>query len=158
MPQGDLFPGSTFDGVKVKDPAFLEKLNKVADLALRIEGMQVHGASFENTPSGISITIPKAVGGGGGGTASYFPVLVTKDGGADGTNSTAATWTYTVKDITGTDTLDTAVSPLMPKRPAVGKVTFAPNDSEGMARYDENDELVLVMVQEVPTAVECEAA
>lgn len=78
-----------------------------------------------------------------------FPVKVTKDGGSDGNQSGAATWTYTVKDLAGT-TLGTAVSPI--KTRPNGKMTYAADNSYAIAFYD-GATLKLWDVTEVPGTV-----
>lgn len=78
-----------------------------------------------------------------------FPVKVTKDGGSDGNQSGAATWTYTVKDLAGT-TLGTTVSPI--KTRPNGKMTYAGADSYAIAFYD-GATLKLWDVVEVPGTV-----
>jgi hypothetical protein len=44
---------------------------------------------------------------------NLLPVALTQTGGAIGTQTTASSWTYTVKDITNTTTLLTGASPLV---------------------------------------------
>jgi hypothetical protein len=65
-----------------------------------------------------------------------FPVKIAKDGGAQGTQSAAATWTYTVKTLAG-DTIKATV-PLARPRP-VGTATVQADDSFGLAFYAGGD-------------------
>jgi hypothetical protein len=63
-----------------------------------------------------------------------FPVTVEKTGGSDGTKTSAASWTYTVKDLSGTE-LGTGVSVARPR--PYGTVTFqASTTGYGLAFYD----------------------
>lgn len=81
-----------------------------------------------------------------------FPVEVAKTGGADGTDSTTATWTYTVASLTGT-TLGTGV-PVSRPRPN-GSMAFG--TTYGLAFYDADGDLVLWDAGEVEaTTAECE--
>lgn len=75
-----------------------------------------------------------------------FPVQVEKDGGSQGDDTTAASWTYTVKDLGGGD-IDTEVALTRP-RPngtAVFQVgTFAGEDAGyGTGFYDTDGDFVL---------------
>ena len=69
-------------------------------------------------------------------TGGLFYVKLTKDGGTAGTNTTACSFTYTVKDVTGQQ-IGTTV--------AVAKdrlLTCAMNEAtKGWAFYDENNDL-----------------
>jgi hypothetical protein len=65
-----------------------------------------------------------------------FPVKIAKDGGSQGTQSAAATWTYTVKTLAG-DTIKATV-PLTRPRP-VGTATVQADDSYGLAFYAGGD-------------------
>jgi hypothetical protein len=65
-----------------------------------------------------------------------FPVKIAKDGGAQGTQTAAATWTYTVKTLAG-DTIKATV-PLTRPRP-VGTATVQADDSYGLAFYAGGD-------------------
>lgn len=62
-----------------------------------------------------------------------FAVAVTKDGGADGTQTTAATWTYTVKSLGG-QTLGETV-PVSMQRP-FGKRKHYPTSGYGLACFN----------------------
>lgn len=63
-----------------------------------------------------------------------FPVTVEKDGGANGTATTVATYTYTVRTPDGVTTLGTAVALTRPR--AKGMVIFQPsNTGYGLAFY-----------------------
>ncbi len=78
-----------------------------------------------------------------------FAVKVTKDGGSDGTVSTAATWTYTVVDLAGKQLGETVtVAHVRPK----GKMTFG--TSYGIAFYD-GSTLILWDAGEYPGSGAC---
>jgi len=78
-----------------------------------------------------------------------FPVRLSSDGGSNGTNTGAPTYTYTVKDITNTTTLGTTVSPDV-ARP-YGAVTAA---TYGLAYYLSGT-LHLLIAFEVPGSGGC---
>lgn len=90
--------------------------------------------------------------------AALLPVLVEQTGGANGTISTVATYTYSIYAITDTGlvtALDTGLTPLMPRR-TIGLWLKAPDGSEGIARKDGAD-YILVACQEVEDVEECTA-
>lgn len=63
-----------------------------------------------------------------------FQVTVEKTGGSDGTQTTKATWTYTVRDLTGAITLGTAKAQTKPR--SNGSMTFqASTTGIGLAYY-----------------------
>jgi hypothetical protein len=100
-----------------------------------VSGHEIANNSFRTgrvvgvTTAGLRIVV---VSGGGG--SATFAVKVEKTGGSDGTSTTAASWTYTVKDLAGTS-LGTAVAQSRP-RPN-GKMTFQTGSSGyGTAFYD----------------------
>lgn len=64
---------------------------------------------------------------------SLFLVKVTKDGGSNGNKTTAATWTYTVKNLAGS-TIGTTVALTRPR--PYGTATYQAADSYGIAFYD----------------------
>ena len=63
-----------------------------------------------------------------------FPVQITRDGGADGTQTSPATWTYTVLTVDGSQTLGTRVSPARP-RPNGSRIVQSPSPAYGTAFY-----------------------
>jgi hypothetical protein len=81
----------------------------------------------------------------------FFPVTVTQDGGSAGTNSpaAAATYTYTVKDLSGSQ-LGTTIPVVWARQK--GHVTAASN---GMAYYDNTGTLKLAIVDEVIDTSAC---
>lgn len=85
---------------------------------------------------------------------NMIPVQVTKDGGADGSATTQATWTYTAKTLQAV-TLGTGLTPKLPARPAIGKVTFAPNDSYGTGVFKDDGTFILMEVAEVALVEAC---
>ena len=80
-------------------------------------------------------------------------VPVTKDGGADGTawaTPTANTWTYTVQDPAGSQTLGTSLTPRWKRQlgPAVP-------GARGLIRWDTGGNLVLLDVDDQIKAGSC---
>lgn len=84
-----------------------------------------------------------------------FLVKVVKDGGSAGDATTAATWTYTVKDVEG-DTLGEDLT-LQGGR-AAGLIAYAPDNSYGLAAYDGTTLVLLEVYRELPDTGECETA
>jgi hypothetical protein len=64
-----------------------------------------------------------------------FPVRITKDGGADGTQSTPATWTYTVMSIDGVNAWGTQV-PIARPRPNGSMIPQTATPAFGLAFVD----------------------
>ncbi len=62
-----------------------------------------------------------------------FIVRITKDGGEIGTKNTASSWTYTVKDETGSVTLGESVE--LYRARSAGKINYAPDGTYGAAAY-----------------------
>jgi hypothetical protein len=83
-------------------------------------------------------------------SSPLFAVTLTQISGVAGSNSTACTFTYDVKDVTGA-TLGTGVSPAM-ARPSAGKFTAA---TRGSAYWDSGNAIVLWWCDEVPTFTVC---
>lgn len=83
--------------------------------------------------------------------SGLFPVKVVKDGGTQGNATTAASWTYTVKTVSG-NTIKTAVT-LGRNRPK-GTATAPADNSYGTAFYDASV-LVLWDANEVYGAAAC---
>lgn len=110
------------------------------DVIARVRGMKISGpgVDFTNTNAGIACTFD--VQGFARGVAGLFPVKVEKTGGTNGTNTTAASYTYTVRSIgwNGTDggtTLGTGVAVSRPRMN--GAVTFqAGSTGYGVAFMD----------------------
>lgn len=92
-----------------------------------------------------------------GGTTGTFPVKLTKDGGTQGDSTNPATWTYTVKDSTGTTTLGTTVAlraNSSTPRPN-GTMTFQTgSNGDGLAAYI-GGTLILLDAYEVPGTFNC---
>jgi hypothetical protein len=92
----------------------------------------------------------------GGGAGAVIPVKLVQVGGAQGTATTAATWTYDVKDFDTNDTLASGVNPVNSphqyKRPSVGQMIKA---TFGYAHYDDDD-LVLGWINEVADQETCQ--
>ena len=114
------------------------------------------GVLVTNAPEALCISVspPNRVGGIAA-QPTLFAVKITKTGGADGTSTTQATWSYTVKDLLGV-TLGTSVNlrnTANGNRPN-GKTTFQSADSYGLAFYD-GATLVLWDAGEVPTVDTC---
>lgn len=81
--------------------------------------------------------------------AAPFPVTLTQVGGAQGTASAAATWTYDVADAISAASLETAVNPTASphqwRRPGVGAITPA---TFGYAHYTAQGELAVGWINE----------
>lgn len=80
-------------------------------------------------------------------------VTVEKDGGVAGSASTNCTWTYTIKDLAGTE-LDTLLSPHRP-RYANTIYTQAPDDSYGLAANIGGAWVLMVAWQETEQTSVC---
>lgn len=89
--------------------------------------------------------------------AVTFAVDLEKIGGAQGDDTAAASWTYDVFDVASGETLATGVDPTaLPhgwQRPSVGQMIDA---TKGIAHWDNDDELVLDWINEMPDAEACE--
>jgi len=96
--------------------------------------------------------------GGLSGLGNVFAVELTQTGGSNGTATTQASWTYTVKDLDG-NTLLTAANPIGAphkwRRPSLGAITAA---TFGYAHYSVANALTLGWINEVPTVEACEEA
>lgn len=87
------------------------------------------------------------------GHPGVFPVLVYNDGGSAGTATSTINATYTTKDLSGTNTLGTGLSPLINRAvisPVDVIIAIAASGSIGTACYDGNGTLQLLWVQELP--------
>lgn len=82
-----------------------------------------------------------------------FLVQITKDGGSQGNSSTAASWTYTVKNKTGTVTLGTGVA--LYRARAVGVTNYAADNSYGLATYISGTLTLLDAYKEYRGKAEC---
>lgn len=98
--------------------------------------------------------LPTAIAAGPGGQAPMFPVKVEKTGGSNGTATTAASYTYTVRSLAG-DVLGTGVSLARP-RPAGAMVHQTGSSGYGLAFYD-GTTLKLWDAGEVPETGTCPA-
>jgi len=76
---------------------------------------------------------------------AVVPVLLTKDGGSAGNSTTQCSWTYTIKDITDTDTIATAVTPAH-QRHTIGKTKQA---TIGLLRGNDSGTYSLIWTDEV---------
>jgi hypothetical protein len=100
--------------------------------------------------------------GGGGGRhaagppANLFWVAVQKTGGSNGTQTTAASWTYTVREIEfPNSTIGTAIAVTRPR--GHGEMDFqAGTTGRGLAYYDANGYLKLWDAGENPALGDCE--
>jgi hypothetical protein len=92
-----------------------------------------------------------------GGAGSVIPVKLVQVGGAQGTATAAATWTYDVKDIQSDDTLASGVNPVSSphqyKRPSVGQMIKA---TFGYAHRSGSGDLVLGWINEVADQETCQ--
>lgn len=84
---------------------------------------------------------------------AMFPVQVKKDGGADGTQTTPATWTYTVLSLDGGQTLG-SLTPLARPRPNGSRVVQTALPAFGMAFYSAG-QLMLWDAGEIPATTAC---
>ena len=90
------------------------------------------GSTIALNIDAVMARVPKVALGGGGG---FFAVKVEMDGGINGTQSTAATYTYTVRHLEG-DLLGTLIPMSKPRDP--GSVTYqAGAGGYGIAFYDD---------------------
>lgn len=86
-------------------------------------------------------------------TAGFFAVQVEKDGGTDGDATTKATYTYTVRSLSGV-TLGTLVPQTRPR--PYGEMTFQTGDEGyGIAFYAADGSLKLFDAGEVQTTYSC---
>lgn len=131
------------------DVAFLRALRRKLD---NVKGPGV----LRNDGTGIVIGGgPPGTGGGvpGDDGFSAFPVKLTKVAGADGTPTTAPSWTYDVLDILTDAVLATAQAPLV--RPGgFGSFAFA---AYGLAYYDAEGAVKLFRAYETEAIVSCGA-
>jgi len=130
-----------------KDAAELRRLRTKVDT--------LRGDGVTNNPTSIVITQPRIRDNLARRQASgLFAVRVEWTGGSDGNSTTAASWTYTVRDVSGTATLGTVVGVERP-RPN-GKMTYQSGSTGfGVAFYDDDGTLRLWDAGEVPTTGAC---
>lgn len=86
-----------------------------------------------------------------------FPVKLTQVGGAQGTDTDPATWTYDVLDpcteeVLSDSPVDPTATPHKWQRPSVGQMIEA---TYGMARFDSDGAVVLTWVNETPEQQAC---
>lgn len=148
-----------------------QKLNLMADMINtldKVRGDEVFIA-IRRTPGGgavISLNInqvlsriPKM-----GGSAELFPVRIMRDGGGNGTQTTPASWTYTVWDLNGTS-LGSGITLATPRpvgqsvfQGMAGSVGDFPGDGFGLATYFDSGSgstLELLDAYEIPAPVSC---
>jgi hypothetical protein len=124
------------------DPADVKELLRIIR---KVDGLS--GANVINSRDGIVIGQPSnSPPRGRRSVPDLFPVKIVQVGGADGTSSTPATWTYDIYALTGTATDDADAGELLaesqdiaPSRPN-GKRNAG--DLYGLAFYD-GDTLIL---------------
>jgi len=109
-------------------------------------GLIVGKTARENSPRAIVLIRSE--------TAAVFAVQVSKDGGADGTATTPASWTYTVKTVDDSITLGTGVVLARP-RPNGSMVVWGASPAFGLAFYDANGTLRLWDAGEIPATAAC---
>lgn len=94
-------------------------------------------------------------------TGEFRKVYVFQVGGAAGSGTTSATWTYRMEDAAGNALAGSDVTPVQPQwvRPPTGRMLAAPDESIAFATMeaDQNNmpTLVLVWVNEVPDTRLC---
>lgn len=130
-----------------KDAAELRRLRTKVDT--------LRGDGVTNNPTSIVITQPRVRDNLARRQASgLFAVRVEQTGGSDGNSTTAASWTYTVRDVSSTVTLGTVVAVARP-RPN-GLMTYQSGSTGfGVAFYDDDGTLKLWDAGEVPTTGAC---
>lgn len=80
-----------------------------------------------------------------------FLVLVSADGGINGNSTTTCTLTYHVEDINGSD-LGDGIAPVQPRLPFT---RYIAGEGYGLADYDADANLVLIVVPEIPYVEAC---
>ncbi len=83
-----------------------------------------------------------------------FPVLISKIGGADGTQTAPATWTYNVSTVDGITTLGTALAVTRP-RPNGSMIPQSGSPAYGTAFYDSSGNIHLWDAGEVQNTTAC---
>jgi len=90
--------------------------------------------------------------------SSLLPVNLNQTGGAQGSNTTAASWTYDVTDVVSDSVLASSVNPVVSPhhwvRPSVGQMSMA---TFGYAHYDSSNQLVLGWINEMVVQTACTA-
>lgn len=100
---------------------------------------------------GFALCLVRILGSRAAGEA--FGVTCTIDGGAAGSASATCTYTYTVKDLYGV-IIGQELTPEKRRFPEV-PYTTTPDDSPGIAYYDEEGDLQLFDANELPQVEEC---
>ena len=140
------------DGIKPIEPG----------QAITADRLNTYGAGIIRTASGDRLIGVEFIGGHlrvrwvGGPIIygkGYFPVLVNQTGGANGTDTTKATYTYTVTDLAGNE-LGTAVALARPREN--GAVTLASDPKYGSAFVAADGTLKLWDSGETYTTEECD--
>jgi hypothetical protein len=133
----------------------IDAAESILAAARKIHRLSVGGAlSMTNGADTLSLSVPvQKMRGGGGSTparlGSLFAVAVTQNGGSDGTDTAAPTYTYDVEDLAGTS-LATAAAVTWAR--GYGAVVPA---THGMAYYNSDGDLVLYQVDETPETDDC---
>jgi hypothetical protein len=105
------------------------------------------GQSVNASSAGVALVVTSGFSGA-------FPVQVTQAGGADGTATSPASWTYTVKTVDGTVTLGTNVALNRP-RPNGSMAVNSASPAFGLAFMDSTAALRLWDAGEVPNTDAC---
>ncbi len=103
------------------------------------------GYTAESTPRAVLLIAAAGAG--------LFPVQIEKDGGADGTPTAPATWTYTVRTLDGSQTLGTLVSVGRP-RPNGSRIVQTASPAYGTAFYSSGS-LLLWDAGEIAATTAC---
>ena len=82
------------------------------------------------------------------------PVQVIKDGGSDGTQTTPATWTYTISSLDGSLTF-ASQTPLTRPRPAGSSIPPSSSPAYGLAFVDASGSWRLWDAGEIPATTPC---
>lgn len=112
------------------------------------------GAGDETEPAVIIGAQSDGLFPGARTTGELMVVRVEKDGGADGSATTAASWTYTVRSVDKTKTLGREVALATP-RPNGLRTFQAGADGFGLACYDQDGVLRLIEAYEIETTGGC---
>jgi hypothetical protein len=83
-----------------------------------------------------------------------FTVRITVDGGSAGSDEETCSWTYTVKSLRD-KVIGTSLSPTAHRKPNIPYVE-TPADSDGVAYYNQNGQLVLLWANEQEDVESCE--
>jgi hypothetical protein len=155
MIEGLLQADGNFPSGLPMDRAFFDRLEAMAQWCYALEHAVAKGADFGLEAGVLTLDVDEPEPSFAG-VMGFFPVTVTKDGGADGDSATAATWTYTIKSLAGA-TLGTGM--LQQKPVPFGKRTYqAGSTGIGVAFYAADGTAKLWDAGEIETVGACTPA